>query len=89
MGEFIYTEAKAQSQTFTHTKLIRSDVTFLEKDQHASLHLKQSKTDIHYKSIEIILVAKPNAPRTYPVKVLHFLFTHNLQPSSAFFLAHR
>ena len=83
MGEFTYTEAEAQLQIFTHTKLTQSDITFSEGDQHAILRLKRSKTDIHHTGVEIILAATPNAPRTCPVKALRALFTHDLQLNSA------
>lgn len=55
IGEFTYTNAEAQAPTFVDTRSTRSDIIFLDKDQHAILRLTRSKTDLDYTGVEIIL----------------------------------
>jgi hypothetical protein len=81
-GEFTWTNAeRANSRVFEHTKLLRSDLTFGELDQHAILTLKRSKTDFDHKGVEIILAAT-NSP-TCPVRALRHLIQTDIQPPSA------
>lgn len=84
LGELFYTEAEKQSAFFKDLHLIRSDVTFSESDQYATLRLKQSKTDVHHTGVLIMLAATNSL--CCLVHALCCLFTHNPQsPSSCFF----
>lgn len=81
MGEFTYTGAEAKANTFINTKLTRSDITFSDRDQHAILRLKRSKTDLNHSGVEIILAATYD--KNCPVKALRALFTQDPQPRTA------
>ncbi len=45
IGELTYTAAEAKKATFTETGLTWLDISFVQRDQHAILRLKQSKTN--------------------------------------------
>lgn len=81
MGEITYTDAEVQSTIFVSTKLIRSDITFSDGNQHAILRLKRSKTDVYHTGVEIILAATQDT--TCPVTALQVLFNQDPQPGSA------
>lgn len=82
MGEFTYTSAETQTQTFVYTKLTWSNITFSKRNQHAILRLQQSKTDVNYTGVKIILTAT-NDKRCL-VNALHILLIRDPQPYIAF-----
>lgn len=45
LGEIKYTEAEVKKTSFEKTKLTRSDISFSEGDQYATLRLKRSITE--------------------------------------------
>lgn len=57
MGELTYTAAELKKDSFKDTKLTRSDISFAEGNQYATLRLKRSKTDVEHTSVQIILAA--------------------------------
>jgi hypothetical protein len=73
MGEFTYTiKEAADPTTFIATKLMRSDVHFMEDYNYLILRLKQSKMDTKHEGVSIIVAATGN--RAYPVAALCTLF---------------
>src|ERR1700733_3018195 len=57
-GEFTYETRELRNiTTFQNTRLLRSNVTFSENNDHVSIRLKRSKTDTGHKGVEIIIVA--------------------------------
>ena len=44
-------------QTFKHTSLLRSDVTFSDTDDYVIIALKRSKTDYDHKGVAIVVAA--------------------------------
>ena len=73
MGEFTYSLLDLKKRSFQDTKLIRSDVSFSDTYQYATLRLKSSKTDINHSGVEIILAANPSSIGTCPVTALQNL----------------
>lgn len=69
LGEITYTETERGQVSFKDFHLTRSNITFSENDQYATLRLKRSKTDT-------------NQP-TCPLTALRRLFTYNQQPAHA------
>ncbi len=57
IGELTYTSTEVKKATLSKTGLTRSNISFTEGHQYAFLHLKQSKTDIEYIGVQIILSA--------------------------------
>jgi hypothetical protein len=58
IGEFTYTAKEAVDlTTFIATKLIKSDIHFMEDYNYSILRLKWSKTDTKHKSVSIIVAA--------------------------------
>ena len=81
-GEFTYSAADLRSrQTFTATKLTRSDIRFSPTLDHALLTLKRSKTDRNHEGVNIVLAATNDG--ACPVEALSKLFLHDRQPASA------
>jgi hypothetical protein len=75
--EFIYTIKEAVDlTTFIVTKLIKSDVHFIEDYNYLILRLKWSKMDIKHKGVSIIVIAISD--RACPVAALYTLFQVNL-----------
>lgn len=72
INELSYTVAEAKKSTFVDTNLTRSGISFVEGDQYAILHLKQSKTDIELTGAQIILAAIGEC--AYSVAALRQLF---------------
>jgi hypothetical protein len=77
-SEFTYSLADVKSNTFLHTGLTRSDITFGERDQYAVLRLKRSKTDVKHEGVEILLAVTYNS--TCPVAALRLLFEKDPKP---------
>lgn len=48
LGEITYTQTERKSVSFKDLHLTRSDVTFSEQDQYATLRLKRRKTDVNH-----------------------------------------
>jgi hypothetical protein len=72
-GEFTYEGKELQNTTtFQNTRLLRSDVTFSENNDHVSIRLKRSKTDTDHKGVEIIITASNSS--TCVVQALQRLF---------------
>lgn len=81
-GEFTYTQKDLdKADTFSKTKLTRSDITFGGDNEYAILRLKRSKTDTDHEGIDIMLAATPSP--TCPVAALRFLFKNDPQPTTA------
>ncbi len=81
MGELTYTAAEAKKATFSEIGLTRSDISFEEGGQYATLRLKQSKTDIEHTGVQIILAA--TVEPTCPVAALRALFIQDSRPPNA------
>jgi hypothetical protein len=58
--------------------LLRSDVTFLDRDKHVIVYLKASKTDYNYKGVDIVISTSDTS--TCPVRALRRLFAEDPQP---------
>jgi hypothetical protein len=68
-GEFTYDSLDLQDlRTFQQTRLLRSDITFRDLDDHAIISLKRSKTDYNHKGVEIVVAATGSS--TCPVQAL-------------------
>ena len=81
-GEFTYEGKELQNTTtFQNTRLLRSDVTFSENNDHVSIRLKRSKTDTDHKGVEITIIASNSS--TCVVQVLQRLFRLDPQPPKA------
>jgi hypothetical protein len=81
-GEFTYSATDFKdTNTFTNTKLTRSDIRFSDDNKYAILRLKRSKTDTMHQGVEIILAASNNI--CCPVTALKTLLTRDPQPLSA------
>lgn len=77
LGELTYTAGEKASPSFKELHLTRSDITFSERDQYATLRLKRSKTDTNHTGVLIMLAATKYS--TCPVTALRSLFTHDPQ----------
>jgi hypothetical protein len=76
IGEFTYTiKEAADLTTFIATKLIRSNVHFIEDYNYLILRLKWSKTDTKHKGVSIIVAAIGD--KACPVTALYILFWVN------------
>jgi hypothetical protein len=76
IGEFTYTIKEATDPTtFIATKFTRSNIHFIENYNYLILRLKQSKTDIKHKDINIIVAAIGD--RACLVAALYILFQVN------------
>ena len=54
--EFTYNSLDLQDlRTFQQTRLLRSDITFRDLDDHAIISLKRSKTNYNHKGVEIVV----------------------------------
>jgi hypothetical protein len=74
--EFIYTvKETADLTTFIATKLIKSNVCFIEDYNYLILRLKRSKMDTKYKGVSIIVAAMGD--RACLVAALYTLFWVN------------
>ncbi len=62
LGQITHTEAEAKKSTVAETKLTRSDISFTDGDEYATLQLKRSKTDVEHTGVQIILAAKNPCP---------------------------
>jgi hypothetical protein len=81
-GEFTYEARELRNiTTFQNTRLLRSDVTFSENNDHVSIRLKRSKTDTGHKGVEIIIAASNSS--TCAVRALQRLFRLDPQPPTA------
>lgn len=81
LGEITYTVAEKTHPSFKDLHLTRSDITFSENDQYATLRLKRSKTDTNHSGV-LIMLAVTNF-FSCPVKALRTLFTQDPQPPSS------
>ena len=72
LDKMTYTEAEAKKSTLAETKLTRSDISFAEGDQYATLRFKRSKTDVEHTWVQIILAA--TGEQKCPVAALRRLF---------------
>lgn len=66
---------------FKDLYLTRSDITFCENDQYATLRLKRSKTNANHTRV-LIMLAATTSPYC-PVLALCSLFTHDPQSTSS------
>ncbi len=81
LGEITYTATEAKKSIFAETKLPRSDISFEEGDQYATLRLKRSKTDVEHTGVQIILAV--TGQQTFLVAVLRRLFIQDPRPPNA------
>jgi hypothetical protein len=82
IGEFTYTTKEAADPTtFIATKLIRSDIRFVEDYNYLILRLKRSKTDTKHEGVSIIVAAIGD--RACPVAALCILFWVDPQQPNA------
>lgn len=81
LREITYTVAEKNRPSFKDLHLTRSDITFSENDQYATLRLKRSKTDTNHSGVLIMLAATNSF--SCPARALRTLFTHDPQPPSS------
>lgn len=81
LGEITYTETEVKKPSFIQTRLTRSDISFAEGNQYATLRLKRSKTDTEHTGVQIILAASHDT--ACPVSALKKLFLQDPMPPTA------
>jgi hypothetical protein len=81
MGEISYTEKQRAEQSFSATRVTRSDVKISSSGDHMTFRLKRSKTDKHKEGVQITIAATYDT--VCPVAAMQRLLTIDPQPPSA------
>jgi hypothetical protein len=79
LGEITYTKAQKDSHAFTATKCTRNDITLAE--DHMTLRLKRSKTDVNHQGVSITIAA--SGQPDCAVQAMKHLFQNDPQPRNA------
>jgi hypothetical protein len=85
-GELTYDSSDLQDlRTFQQTRLVRSDITFGDLDDHAIISLKRSKTNYNHEGVETVVAATGSF--TCPFQALRELFALDPQRRTLLFSA--
>lgn len=85
--EITYEEGDLRNlEVFRHTRLQRRDVIFADNFEHATIHLRSSKSDYEHKGVDVIV--SRTGSDTCPVEALKSLFDLDPQPPTSPLLRH-
>lgn len=76
LSEITYMDTKLKKVLFSRTKIIRSEVLFVESNQYTVLYLNQNKSNIEHTRVQIVLAVTDN--KTYLVAALDCLYALDL-----------